>query len=198
MTVYLRGVRQFTEHLAVHHPGVRPEAVTRRHVEDFLAELGRTGKAAATRRVRLMTLKSFFGWMLAEPATPLTGDPTTGVRAPDVPLPPVWVVTDDHLRAVLATCTGGDFASLCDAAILRVLIACGLRRVEMASVDLADVDLTRGDLLVRGKRGTLRLVSSAGSKVSLALSRYLRVRRKHPGAATSEAVFLSLRPNVDA
>jgi integrase/recombinase XerD len=183
VTVYLRGVRQFTEHLAVDHPGVSPETVTRRHVEDFLAELGRTGKAAATRRIRLMTLKSFFRWMLAEPPTPLTADPTAGVRAPDVPLPPVRVVTDEHLSAVLATCTGGDFASLCYAAILRVFIACGLRRAEVASLDLADVDLTRGDLLVHGKGGKPRLVSLAGNKVSLALSRYLRVRRKHPGAA---------------
>jgi len=126
VTVYLRGVRQFTEHLAVHHPRVSPETVARRHVEDLLAELGRTGKAAATRRVRLN----------AEVILPLDAGRArhsadcrphrAGVRAPDVPLPPVRVVTDDHLRAVLATCTGGDFASLCDAAILRVLIACGL------------------------------------------------------------------------
>jgi len=196
VTTYLRGVRQFTDHLAAHHPGTTPETVTRRHVEGFLTELARTGKAAATRRVRLMTLKSFFGWMLAEPATTLTVDPTVGVRAPDVPMPPVRVVTDDDLRAVLATCTRGDFTDLRDAAMLRILISCGLRRAEVVTLDIDDVDLTRGDLLVHGKGNKPRFVSLAGNKVSLAISRYLRVRRKHPGAS-SPAVFLSTRANTD-
>jgi len=195
ITTYVRGVRQFTEHLGDHYPGTTPETVTRRHVEHFLTDLAREGKAAATRRVRLMTLKSFFGWMLVEPATPLPADPTVGVRAPDVPLPPVRVVTDDDLRAVLATCSGGDFVALRDAAMLRVLISCGLRRAEVVSLDLDDVDLNRGDLLVHGKGNKPRLVSLGGGKVSLALSRYLRVRRKHPGATTSTAVFLAVRPN---
>jgi len=197
ITTYLRGVRQFLDHLARHHPGTLPETVTRRHVEHFLTDLATEGKAAATRRVRLMTLKSFFGWMLAEPATPLPADPTKGVRAPDVPLPPVRVVTDDDLRAVLATCSGGDFTALRDAAMLRVLIACGLRREEVVSLNLDDIDLNRGDLLVHGKGNKPRLVSLAGNKVSLALSRYLRVRRKHPGAAGTNAVFLATRANLD-
>lgn len=197
ITTYLRGVRQFTDHLAEQYPGTTPETVTRRHVESFLTELGRTGKAAATRRVRLMALKSFFSWMLAEPATPLPGDPTVGVRAPDVPLPPVRVVTDDDLRAVLAACAGSTFVELRDTAMIRVLISCGLRRAEVVSLDLDDVDLTRGDLLVHGKGNKPRLVSLAGNKVSLALSRYLRVRKKHPGAAGTPAVFLATRTNSD-
>lgn len=196
VTVYLRGLAQFRAHLATAHPQVSsPEQVARRHVESWLAALAGDGRGAATRRVRLMTLKAFFRWLLAEPGVDLAHDPTTGVRAPDVPLPPVPVVNDDDLRAVLATCNNGTFIDLRDAAILRVLMSCGLRRSELCSLDVDDLDLRENTLTVAGKGGKPRLVSIGGSKTPLALSRYLRLRRKHPGA-TVPALFLSLRPDT--
>lgn len=193
ITVYLRGVHQFAAHLAARHPDVRgPEDVQRRHVESWLAALVETGRSPATRRVRLMTLKAFYGWLLAEPGVTMPGNPTVGVRAPEVPLPPVPVVDDDALRAVLATCGTGSFVDLRDAAILRVLISCGLRRAELCTLDVDDFDRKTSTLTVMGKGGKPRLVSIGGSKTALALSRYLRVRRTHPGAS-EPALFLSTR-----
>jgi len=157
-----------------------------------MAALAGTGKSGGTRRVRLMTLKAFYRWLLAEPGVSLAADPTAGVQAPEVPLPPVAVVTDDVLKAVLATCSTGSFVDLRDAAILRVLIACGLRRAELCRLDLDDVDLTNAVLTVLGKGNKTRLVSIGGTRTALALSRYLRVRRKHPGAA-DKAFFLATR-----
>lgn len=196
VTVYLRGLRQFQAHLRAAHPDVAgPEGVRRRHVESFLAELATAGKSAATRRVRLMTLRSFFGWMLREPGVELPANPAAGVQAPDVPLPPVPVIPDDTLKAVLGTCGAGSFVDLRDAAIIRLLLACGLRRGELCSLDVTDIDLNRGELLVHGKGGKPRVVSIAGTKTALALSRYLRMRRKQPGAG-SAAAFLALRPSA--
>lgn len=195
VTVYLRGLAQFRAHLAAHHPDVRgPEDVSRRHVESWLAALALDGRGPATRRVRLMTLKAFYGWLIAEPGVDLEHNPTVGVRAPDVPLPPVDVVPDDHLRAVLATCATGTFVDLRDAAIIRVLVACGLRRGELCSLDLDDLDLNAATFVVAGKGGKPRLVSIGGTRTALALSRYLRVRRRQPGAA-EPALFLSTRPD---
>jgi site-specific recombinase XerD len=196
VTVYRRGLRQFRDHLATHHPEVDgPESVQRRHVESFLATLATEGKSAATRRVRLMTLRSFFGWMIREPGVDLEGSPAAGVTAPEVHLPPAPVIGDAELRAVLGTCATGSFVDLRDAAMIRVLIACGLRRGELCSLDVADVDLNRGDLLVHGKGGKDRYVSIGGTKTALALSRYIRVRRKHPQAA-DPALILATRPDA--
>lgn len=193
VTVYQRGLAQFRTHLADAHPDVAgPEGVHRRHVESWLASLSAEGRGPATRRVRLMTLKAFYGWLSSEPGTELTANPTIGVRAPDVPLPPVPVIADQDLRAVLATCSAATFVDLRDAAILRVLIACGLRRNELCSLDAADLDLRTATLTVMGKGGKPRLVSIGGTKTSLALSRYQRLRRKHPGAGEA-ALFLSTR-----
>jgi site-specific recombinase XerD len=192
-TVYLRGLRQFQAHLTQAHPEVEgPEGVQRRHVESWLATLAAAGLSAATRRVRLMTLKAFFNWLTAEPGVSLTANPTVGVQAPEVPLPPVPVIADNDLKAVLDTCTAGSFVDLRDAAILRVLIACGLRRAELCKLDIEDLGLASGTLVVQGKGNKTRLVSIGGTKTALALSRYLRVRRKHNGVRES-ALFLATR-----
>ena len=191
---YLRGAQQFLTYLAANAPeAVEPGLVTRRHVEGWMSELAKTGKSPATRRVRLMTLRTLFGWMAQEPGSGVDVSPAGGVRAPEVALTPVRVVTDEDLRAVLATCSTASFTDLRDAAMLRVLIACGLRRAELVTLDLPDVDLNRGDLLIHGKGGKPRLVSIGSSKTALGLSRYLRARRKHPLAAGTAAVFLTTR-----
>jgi site-specific recombinase XerD len=191
--VYIRGLNQFRAHLAGEHPGVAgPEDVQRRHIESWLAALAGAGRSAATRRVRLMTLKAFYNWLVSEPGVAMAANPTLGVQAPEVPLPPVPVISDDQLRAVLATCSTGSFVDLRDLAILRVLISCGLRRAELCALDVDDVDLNTGTLTVTGKGNKTRLVSIGGTRTALALSRYLRVRRKHP-ASRDAAVFLATR-----
>lgn len=194
VTTYLRGAHQFLDWLATHAPEAdAPERVTSRHVEGWLASLAREGRGPATRRVRLMTLRALFGWIVAEPGSPITTDPAAGIRAPEVPLGPVQVVTDDDLRTLLATCRGGSFADVRDAAMLRVLISCGLRRAELVALTVADVDLAHGDLMVHGKGGKDRIVSIASSKASLALSRYQRMRRRHPFATATDQLFLPIR-----
>jgi len=191
--VYLRGLRQFRAHLGATHPEIAsPEQVQRRHVESWLAALAAAGIGTGTRRVRLMTLKAFYRWMGGEPGASLGPDPTIGVPAPEVELPPVPVIPDDQLRAVLATCKTGSYVDLRDLAIMRLLIACGLRRGELCSLDLDDVDLNTGTIIVAGKGGKTRYVSIGGAKTTLALSRYLRVRRRHVGDR-DPALFLATR-----
>jgi site-specific recombinase XerC len=153
------------------------------------------GRSESTRRVRLMTLRSFFGWMTGEPETPLASNPATGINAPMPELPSIEVVSDDTLKAILRTCSAGTKASyvdLRDAAIVRLFLSCGRRRAELAALDVDDLDVRHGELRVPGKGRKVRWVSFGGSKLPLALSRYLRSRRKQRGA-TDAALFLSTR-----
>ena len=192
--VYSRGVRQFVDWLAENEPDVTgPGDVTARHIGGWLGHLARTGRGESTRRVRLMTLRAFFGWVVTEPGSPLQVNPAASLAAPVVELPAIRVVSDDDLRAILATCSAGSFVDLRDTAVLRVLIACGLRRAELAALDVDDLDLRHGELHVLGKGGKPRVVSIGGNRTTLALSRYLRVRRTHPGTADA-ALFLTTRP----
>ncbi|HYJ66609.1 MAG TPA: site-specific integrase, partial [Nocardioidaceae bacterium] len=113
-STYERGVRQLVKFLTETNGMRAPGEVRRRDVEGFMAHLVATGKAESTRRVRLMSLRSFFGWLIDEPWTPLEVNPAAGIKAPMPELPRVEVVPDADLSAVLSTCAAGTKASFVD------------------------------------------------------------------------------------
>ena len=165
-----------------------PEDVTRRDVEKWLVHLTEAGMSDSTRRLRLMTLRSFFAFIIAEPNPPLTVNPAIGIKAPVAELPHVDIVPDADLAALLKTCDTS-FLGLRDTAVVRTMVATGLRRGELVGLDVDDLDLRHQVLSVLGKGGKPRAVSIGGSKTPLALSRYLRARRRHPRHA-DPALFL--------
>lgn len=193
--VYLRGARQFVAYLIENYPdaAANPANVRRRDVESWLGYLTREGRSPATRRVRLMGLRVLFAWLKAEPGSDIAEDPTDGVQPPTVPLEPVPIVPNEAVTAMLKTCDdSARFVDLRDAAIIRLLYAAGLRRAELVGTDVEGLDLRACALYVLGKGNKPRIVSISGTKLHLGLSRYLRLRRRHPGAA-DPALFLSTR-----
>ncbi|MPZ60226.1 MAG: tyrosine-type recombinase/integrase [Propionibacteriales bacterium] len=187
LTAYKTGVRQFVAFM----DAKAPEDVTRRDVEAFLAHLASRGRSEATRRLRLMAVRSLFGFILGEPGSLLSGNPADGIAAPVPELPDVDVIPDTDLVAVLGTCDA-TFLGLRDAAIIRLMLATGLRRTEVCMLDVDDIDISHGEAAVLGKGGKRRVVAFGGSRLPLALSRYVRARRRHLGAA-DPALFLSQR-----
>ncbi|MET8067927.1 tyrosine-type recombinase/integrase, partial [Micromonospora sp. NPDC005313] len=85
----------------------------------------------------------------------------------------------DAIKALLGTCTGGDFTARRDTAIIYVLIDCGLRLAEITALTVDDVDIrSRTITIVAGKgsnrSGPRRRTISVGVKAARALDRYLR------------------------
>lgn len=194
LKVYERSLSQFLAHL--HGAGVeRIEDITNRHVTGYLAALAAAGRSDSTRRVRLMALRAFFGWVVDEPHSPFAENPATRVEAPVAELPLIEVVTDEDLKALLATCRTGSFVDLRDAAIIRVLVSTGLRRAELVGLDTDDVEMSRGELYVMGKGGRPRVVTFGGTRTPLAMSRYARARRRHAGSGDA-AFFLATRSSA--
>lgn len=192
ISVYLRGLAQFRRWLDVAHGSVALGDVTKRHVEEWLGYLRAAGRSDSTRRVRLMTLRSFFGWVVSETDSPLPSSPADGIEAKMPDMPRVEIVDREHLTALLKVAGGKDFVDLRDNAIIRLLASTGLRRAELVSLDVEDYDRDANVLGVTGKGNKFRVVSLGGSKTPLALSRYLRARSK-TAARSSPALFVATR-----
>ena len=75
-----------------------------------------------------------------------------------------------------------------DRALLELLYASGLRRAEVSNLDISDLDLRGGTLMVRGGKGNKDGLALLGSYAVQALRKYLRGRRNGP-------VFLNARGN---
>jgi len=92
---------------------------------------------------------------------------------------------DDHqLKALLAACKGPALRDRRDEAIVRLMIETGVRAGEVVAMQLDDVHLPGGTVVVRrGKGGKGRTVP-IGPHAGRSLDRYLRSRRIHRLADT--------------
>lgn len=192
---YHAGVATFERFLEAQGMPLVATAISREHVETFIVAQLATHKPA-TVGTRIRALRLFFKWAVEEGEIPRS--PLERVRDPKLVVQPPPVVADEVLRQLLATCEpGGGYDARRDAAVLRVLIDTGMRRSELAGIELDDVDWPRQVLLVHGKGGRDR-GCPIGAKTCRALDRYVRVRARHP-YADSAALWLGQRgPLTDA
>ena len=183
---YLEAADLFSRFLADRGMPLLVANITREHVEEFTTDqLVRWKPATAANRFR--SLQQFFKW-LGEEGELTGGNPMDNMHPPKVPVEPPTVLTNDELKALLATCSGSTFADRRDQAILWVFIDTGARIGEVAGIrwnpddaENHDVDLDDGLLRLHGKGDKWRWVSM-GRKTIRAMDRYLRARGSHSEA----------------
>jgi site-specific recombinase XerC len=164
-----------------------PEAISREHVESFIADLlSRWSPATASNRYR--ALQSFFKYLVDVDV--LKHSPMERMKPPHVPEAPPPVLVEDEVKALLEVCRKDrTFEGYRDYAIFLTFFDTGCRRAEVGGLRLwredrdgnregGDVDLDRGELYVVGKGSRPRRVS-IGRKTEAALDNYLRRRERH-------------------
>jgi site-specific recombinase XerD len=149
------------------------------------------GAAASTARARQLAVRRFAAWLADEGEIP--ADPFLGVKSPKLDERVVEPLSDDQLRALVKACVppkGADPKEAMrhrrDEAIVRLMLETGLRAGEVVRLELGDVDLPNGVLTVRRGKGGKGRVVPIGAEASLALDRYLRLRRSHRLAASTD------------
>jgi site-specific recombinase XerD len=195
----LRAERKSPATLKTYSDGVRlylawcaeedAEPFTRAALNLWTATLLDKGAAATTARSRQLAVRRFASWLTDEAELPT--DPFLGVKSPKLDDKVIEPLTDDELRAILKACVPPKGAEQQvalrfrrDEAIIRLMIDAGLRAGEVVALEVADVDLAAGTAVVRrGKGGKGRTVP-VGPEASLAIDRYLRLRRGHRLAET--------------
>lgn len=167
-----------------------PAEITRHHVREWLeTELARVSAQTAVRHYS--GVRQWFRWLLTEDE--IGADPTYGIPQPAVPERLTEVPTAATLRSVLKACSGREFTDRRDTALILVLADGGPRSAEVCGLEVTDVDLDDGVLIVMGKGRRPRGVP-IGRKAVAALDRYLRVRSRRPDR-DHPALWLG-RPNT--
>jgi len=179
---YLRVGTAFLSYLREAGMPTTASAVSREHVESFLADLGDRVSAATTAK-HYRSLQQLFRWLVEDGEIPRS--PMERMRPPAVPEQPVAVFTDEELSRLLAACRGNTFENRRDTAILRLLIDTGMRAGELTGLAVADVDFDQDVAFVMGKGRRGRAVPF-GLKTADALRRYLRARARHPAKERPE------------
>ncbi|ORV90663.1 hypothetical protein AWC11_12015 [Mycobacterium interjectum] len=189
IVLYGQSITYFSRWLAQRGQPADLSSLDRDTVLRWLDFLRGRGHSAGTIRTRWRGLRRFTNWLLAEGI--IRTDPLAGITIDKPEPPPVPILDDDELAALLAACKGKRFADRRDEALIRLLIDCGLRVSEVTGIDLDDLDLDGETVTVTGKGSRIRS-AYFGAKTAQALDRYLRERAKHRHAS-SAALFLGER-----
>jgi integrase/recombinase XerC len=182
-----------------------PAAVDRRTLRRHLAYMATRGQARRSIARRASALRRYYGWLVRTGR--LDHDPSNGLSAPKGEARLPRVLRPDELRTLLrdspgddgvrtdSTLDGLDAVVRCrDDALLELLYGSGLRIAEATGLDVDELDLDRGRVVVWGKGGKQRTVPLSDPTVT-ALRRWLAEGRERLAAVGTPAgaVFLNRR-----
>jgi site-specific recombinase XerD len=146
------------------------------HLEAFIVSPNERGMRPTTILARHHALSRFFAWLVAEDE--LATSPMASIRAPAARLPEPQILIGEEIAALLAACEGDAFEDLRDAAIIRLLLGTGMRRSELAALQLDDLDLDLHTAYVAGS-GRVPRAAPFDRPTARALERYLAARALH-------------------
>lgn len=196
---YTASVRSLAKFLRDHDMPDDIDKVGPEHIRAFLvAERERTSPAFGQQHYR--NLNVYFRWVEAE-GERLAPNPMVKVDKPAVPEVAKPFLTEAEITAILRTCSGQDFESRRDAAIIRILVDTGVRVSGLAGLRFNPEDDEKTDVFLQMRR--LRVVLKGGDqwwapigrRTAAAVDRYLRARVRHP-RASSPWLWLALRSSA--
>jgi site-specific recombinase XerD len=151
-------------------------------VQEFIASLLESGAEPATAHARHKALRRFAAWLVTEGE--LDTDPLLGAKPPQVGRKVTPALSDDQLKALIKACAGKSLRDRRDEALVRLMAETGARAGEVIALQVADVDLDRGLVVIRRGKGAKGRVAPISPQAVTAIDRYLRSRRTHRLADT--------------
>jgi integrase/recombinase XerC len=155
-----------------------PSLVTKQHLDRYLSELDRRGFAGSTRRRKVASIRSFFGFLQDAGAIQLS--PALKLIPPERERPEPRVLTEGEYKRLLETVRG----DIRDLAIIELVLQTGLRLSEVARLHVNHIDLPAkiskepgfvGSVTVLGKGRKQRSVT-LNYKACRAIKNYLALR----------------------
>ncbi|PKB79354.1 MAG: hypothetical protein BZY88_13815, partial [SAR202 cluster bacterium Io17-Chloro-G9] len=204
LRVYLADISAFRWYLAIENLSLTD--MDRNMLRGYLAWLamsakvpvkpGRTNRGSETGYARvsiarkLTVLRSFYRFLVQEELFAINPVPSGRSFRVKVEKPLPSFLGQQEVHRLLDAPEGEKPIADRDRAILEVLYSCGVRLAEIQELDLADVDLTQRQILVKGKGSKERWVLF-GQPAEEALRRYLQGSRPELVSKPTGALFLN-------
>jgi site-specific recombinase XerD len=130
-------------------------------------------------------LRTFFGWLKREEL--ITTNPFDTLKTPKTDDKVIQALTPSELDRLLKVCNGKSALDVRNRTILYVLLDTGLRINELTCLNLDDVNLNDGSLVVRYGKGHKQRVVHIGNTAQKTLWKYMTVFR----TANSSRLFIN-------
>jgi site-specific recombinase XerD len=177
ITTYLNALRRLDEFLASRGMPRELRAIRREHLEAWIGDMLEHNQAG-TVSIAFRAVRPFFRWLVDEDE--IDRSPMDKMKAPVPPANPPSVLSDEEIGKMLAACKGVDFISRRDLAMLSLMLDTGLRRGELAGMNVGDLNLGQmvGFIEASTSKSRRGRAVAFGHTTAKAITRYLR----HPKA----------------
>jgi site-specific recombinase XerD len=168
------------------------------HIRHFLWYLGSethrwnsTSPAAkkkvsqATLNDYFRTLRTFFSWLEREEL--IMENPFKSLKPPKVDKKVIQALTPNEVERLFKECAGKSALDVRNKAILSVFIDTGLRVSELTNLNIDDVNMDDGSILVKHAKGGKQRIVRIGTRAQKALWKYVTLYRK----GNSNRVFIN-------
>jgi len=191
---YRHDLSSFSNFLA--EEGIEAPELNNREARRYISSLTRDHRAPASVNRALSVLRGYYGFLIKQDKA----DSNPFISIPSLKnsgtLPEI--LFESEIERLLDDRAGGDdFFAVRDRLILELLYSTGCRVSELVGIDITDVSVRSGSVLVRGKGSKERLVF-LGEKAKSSLGEYLPYRNariRSAGTSASRALIVNNRGN---
>ena len=157
-----------------------------RYRRQLYVELSRYGQHEEYR-----LLKSFFDWCVQQKL--LLASPIRHWSSPKKITPSLRYLSQEQVQTILSAVNTDTNEGVRDRAILELLYATAIRRNELINLDLTDIDLAAGRLLIRHGKGNKDRVVPIIATSGKWLHQYLKDARPHLAKDLNPALFVGIK-----
>jgi integrase/recombinase XerD len=158
------------------HDVIEVTEITADILRGYLLHLEAQGANPGGRHAKYRAVRVFLLWWQRETEPEDYTNPITKVKPPKVARELIDAVPVADIQAMIKTC-GDNFTGTRDKAIILCLLDTGARARELLNLNIYDVDLIRGDALIRMGKGRKPRIVFIGKKSRRALRAYLKIRQ---------------------
>lgn len=192
LEAYIRDITQFKEYL-VQNNIKDSTKVNKTIIITYLMFLQKEGKAPSTISRNLASIRCYYQYMLNNNL--IKEDPTYNLRSPKPERKLPSVLTKEEVDILLSQPKGDDFKGVRDKAMLELLYATGIRVSEIVALNLDDVDLELGQLIIEDGRLDVRVIPIGNMAIKYLKKYIYEYREKVLKNEDEEALFLNYNGN---
>lgn len=163
LEAYRRDIFQFNEYLTT-NDSVKLIEVNKTQIITYLMFLQKRNKATSTINRMLSSIRCFYQYLLHEKI--IKEDPTFNLQAPQHEKKYPDILTTEEVDLFLSMPKGDSFKSVRDKAMLELLYGTGMRVSELISLDIDDVNLDIGYIVIRKNELKERVVPIGKASLS--------------------------------
>jgi integrase/recombinase XerD len=194
ISAYRNDLRQFLAHVQETARLASWPELDQGHLTGYVLYLRERDYARSTIARKVAAVKSFCQFLVSDGV--LRSNPSENLASPRVDKYAPKAISEDSIKRLLSKpMESSSPEALRDKAMLETLYATGMRVSELTSLDIADLDLVRSEIVCRSRLDRERRVPLCDDAIR-ALTVYLTEGRPHlRGSASVAALFLNHRGN---